>query len=194
VLPGLAEEGKVTCGFFGLITNDLNVLPGEKDELVAGAKIEEVMEGGPAEKAGLKAEDVIVSAGGHAVENSGDLRLAMSFVKPGGTLAIEYMRDGRKDGATLTAAAAFDPEMKGAFALAALPGVKFRAGKDSLTVDSVTPEAAQRTQLAAGMEILEVNGEKAADASAVEAALHKGVNKVKTRHGDSEETLAVRVE
>ena len=194
VLADLAEQGKVVRGFFGIALEDLDVLPGDTNDIVAGAKVTEVMDGGPAEKAGLKADDIVVGAGGQPVENTGDLRLAMSFVKPGGTLAVDFMRDGKKQTVTITAIAGTDPDMKGTFTLAALPGVTFRTGGQFLVVDSITPEAAQRTQLEAGMEILDVNGDKADSASAVEGALRKGVNKVKARKGDAEQTLAVRVE
>ena len=194
VLVGLAEEGKIVRGFFGVSTADLAVIRGGKDELLAGAKVEELMSGGPTEKAGLKVDDVIIRAAGLPVENRGDLRLAMSFVKPGGTLRIEYVREGKKYTATITASADPGEDAKAAFGLAALPGVKFRQGAEFLVVDSLTPEAERRTQLEAGMEILEVNGEKAAGVSVVEAALREGVNKVKVRKDGSEQTLAVRVE
>jgi S1-C subfamily serine protease len=194
VLAGLAEEGKIVRGFFGISTEDLTVLPGDKNELLAGAKVEEVMTDGPSEKAGVKAGDVIVRAGGQPVENRGDLRLAMSFVKPGGTLEIEFVRAGKKQTATLAAIADPGANTKNAFTLAALPGVKFRQGAKFLVVDSITSEAGDRTQLEPDMEILEVNGEKTATASAVEAALRKGINKLKVRSEDIEETLAVRVQ
>jgi hypothetical protein len=44
------------------------------------------------------------------------------------------------------------------------------------------------------MEIIEINGEPAATASAAEAMLRRGVNKVKARAADGERTLAVRIE
>lgn len=194
VLIQLAEKGKVTRGFFGVSADDLVVLPGDRNQLLSGARIEEVMRNGPADKAGLKAGDVIVSAGGQTVENLGDFRLAMSFVEPGGTLDVDFVREGRKQHATLAAIANPEVDPNAPFTLATLPGVEFRQGGDSLVVASVTPEAARVTQLEAGMEIIEVNGAKATTATAVEEALRPGVNKVKVRVGRGEQTLALRVE
>jgi hypothetical protein len=78
--------------------------------------------------------------------------------------------------------------------LAALPGVQMKAEKDGLTVVSVTPEAARRTQLESGMVILEINDLPAPAASAAELALRPGVNKVKVRAADGDRTLAVRID
>jgi len=192
----LAEEGRVVRGFFGIQSEevDADAAAAAKLDAIHGAKIAALMDGGPGAKAGLLAGDIVLQAGGRAVETRGALRIALSLVKPGGEIAVEFSRGGERKTVTLTAAA--DPEAKDSatFELAALPGVKFRAGKDALVVASVTPEAARKTQLEAGMEIVEINGEPSATASAAEAALRSGVNKVKARAADGDRTLAVRIE
>ena len=153
----------------------------------------ELMTGGPAATAGLKTDDVILSAGGQSVETRGDLRIALSLVKPGGTIAVEYARAGVTQSGTLTAVAEPTEADTGAFSLAALPGVKFRVGKAGLIVDSVAATA-KKAQLEKGMELVEINGQPCATASAAETALRKGVNKIKVRNGDEEQTLAVVTE
>ncbi len=198
VLVRLAEEGKVVRGFFGLQVEEVDADTATVDKLdrIHGAKLAAVMDAGPGAKAGLHAGDVILRAGGRDVETRASLRNILSMVKPGADIAVEFVRAGEKQTARLVAAA--DPEAVGAgggtFELASLPGVKLRAGPGALVVVSVTPEAARRTQFEAGMEILEVNGGIAATATAVEAALRPGVNRVKTKAADGERTLAVRVE
>ncbi|MDQ3623800.1 MAG: trypsin-like peptidase domain-containing protein [Verrucomicrobiota bacterium] len=196
IIVRLAEEGKVVRGFFGLQIEevDADAAAAAKLDRIQGAKISVLMDGGPGARAGLLAGDVILQAGGRAVETRAALRIALSLVKPGGELAVELSRGGERTTATLVPIA--DPEAKGGgtFELASLPGVKFRAGEGTLVVASVTPDAARKTQIEAAMEIIEINGEPAPTASAAEAALRPGVNKVKARAADGERTLAVRIE
>jgi S1-C subfamily serine protease len=196
IIVRLAEEGRVVRGFFGLQIEevDADAATAAKLDRIQGAKISVLMDGGPGAKAGLLAGDVILTAGGRAVETRAALRIVLSLVKPGETLAVEFSRGGERKTATLAPIA--DPEAKaaGTFELASLPGVKFRTGEGALIVVSVTPEAARRTQIEAAMEIIEINGEPAATASAAEAALRRGVNKVKARAADGVRTLAVRID
>ena len=57
-----------------------------------GAKIEEVVPGSAAEKAGLKAEDVIVSVGGDAITDSEALLALLQGHKPGENVKIRVKR------------------------------------------------------------------------------------------------------
>ncbi len=57
-----------------------------------GAIIDEVMRATPAEKAGLRRGDVIISAGEKPIENSRDLSDVVSGVKPGNTLLLTVLR------------------------------------------------------------------------------------------------------
>ena len=195
IIIRLAEDGKVVRGFFGLQTTDVTSEKATTLKLpkVSGALVMEVMPGGPAATAGLKTDDVILSAGGQPVETRGDLRIALSLVKPGGTIAVEYARAGVTQSGTLAAVAEPTEADTGAFSLAALPGVKFRVGKTGLVVDSVAATA-KKTHLEKGMELVEINGQPCATASVAETALRKGVNKIKVRNGDDEQTLAVVTE
>lgn len=193
----LAEEGEVARGFFGLQLEevDAEAAAAAKLDRIVGAKISVLMDGGPGAKAGLLAGDVLLQAGGRPIETRAAMRLALSLIKPGGELVVEFSRAGERKTATLVPVA--DPEVAkngGTFELAALPGVKFRAGEAGLLVVSITPQAARKTQLEAAMEIYEINGEPAVTVSAAEAVLRRGVNKVKARAADGERTLAVRIE
>jgi S1-C subfamily serine protease len=60
-----------------------------------GLLVTNVGEGTPAEKAGIKAGDVIVSANGKAVRTSGDLREAIDRSDDGAELAVGLQRDGK---------------------------------------------------------------------------------------------------
>jgi S1-C subfamily serine protease len=74
-----------------------------------GAKLSGVTPGGPAEEAGLKAGDIIVSANGAALarkdrrDDSPNQKLvaAINKLEDGDTLRVEYLRDGRRANATM---------------------------------------------------------------------------------------------
>lgn len=61
-----------------------------------GALIAGVVEGGPAEKAGLKAGDVVLKFGNKDLEVVDDLVKAVGGLDPGETATVEVLRDGEK--------------------------------------------------------------------------------------------------
>jgi S1-C subfamily serine protease len=66
-----------------------------------GALITEVAPDSPASIAGVRAGDIVVSAGGTPVDGQGALVAAIRDESPGDTIEIEVLRDG--DRLTLTA-------------------------------------------------------------------------------------------
>lgn len=64
------------------------------DDKAKTAKIEEVVEGGVAEKAGLEAGDVISKFNGFAVKNADDLRQMLPSYKVGEKVKVEVDRNG----------------------------------------------------------------------------------------------------
>ncbi|MEZ0275661.1 MAG: S1C family serine protease, partial [Roseimicrobium sp.] len=197
VVSQLAETGKVERGFFGWQIEE----PVRKDieaaglTSMAGAKLSQVMEGGPAATGGLKAGDIILEASGQRVFSRGDLRYLSSLVKPGGSLPLTYQRGGQKLTATLTAGRNETQAISASatFRLDALPGVDFRKARGAITVAQIGKNEKAKTGLTAGMDITEINGKPVTDSAAAEAALVEGVNRVKTRTGLEEQTLAIRL-
>ncbi len=60
----------------------------------AGALVQGVETGGPAEKAGIEAGDIIVKVDGKAVDKSGDLPRIIGATKPGSKSALQVFRRG----------------------------------------------------------------------------------------------------
>jgi S1-C subfamily serine protease len=198
VITQLAVKGRVDRGFFGWQIAEVTRTDAEKAGLaaVAGAKIEQVRSGGPAAAAGLVEGDIVTRAGERPVFTRGDLRVEASLVEPGGTLVLTFQRTGAAQQATLTAGKSAEDGASGAtagFRMEALPGVDFRKGPRGLTVEKIPAALSAKTGLAAGMEIVEINGTTVTDAASAEKALQKGVNKVKTVSRGDEETFAVRL-
>lgn len=61
-----------------------------------GAFVVEVTPDAPAARAGLQPGDVVVSLNGRAIEGSSELTRAVGSAKPGDTLRLELLREGRR--------------------------------------------------------------------------------------------------
>lgn len=80
----------------------LGSIPDMSAGAVPGIKLTGVRAGSPAEQAGLKAGDIIVELGGKAVTDLQTYADALYSHKPGETVKIVYMRDGKRMEATAT--------------------------------------------------------------------------------------------
>jgi len=92
----LVTAGEVKRGRLGVyvqdLTPDLARAFGMKQ--LDGAIISQVHANSPAEKAGLKAGDVIVSVGNRRVNNSADLKNVIGLLRVGRKVALEIVRNG----------------------------------------------------------------------------------------------------
>lgn len=71
----------------------LGTIPDYSQEGVKGVKISGTSEKSPAEKAGLRAQDIIVELAGQKIENLYDFTYALQMVKPGSEVNIKVMRN-----------------------------------------------------------------------------------------------------
>jgi len=93
----LLETGKVARGRLGISIQDVNAETAEAVGLdkPAGALVGAVERGSPADKAGLKAGDVIVSFAGKAINRSGELLPLVSDTAPGTKVLVSVIRNGK---------------------------------------------------------------------------------------------------
>jgi serine protease Do len=91
----LQASGHVTRGRLGVGIQDVIQALAESFGLDAprGALVSSVESGGPADKAGLKAGDVILSFGGQRIETAGQLPAIVAAAAPGKPVDIEVWRD-----------------------------------------------------------------------------------------------------
>jgi len=97
VMKDLIEQGKVTRGWLGVRPQDVSedLAKALKLPKAAGALVAEVVENGPAAKAGILERDVIVSFGGKEVANAEALVNAVGFTPVGKSAEVKLYRDGK---------------------------------------------------------------------------------------------------
>jgi serine protease Do len=96
VVEQLRTKGTVTRGRIGVTIQGLTHVLAESFGLSQpnGALVSSVEKGGPADKAGIEASDVILKFDGHVVMNSSDLPRIVAAVKPGSKAVVELWRKG----------------------------------------------------------------------------------------------------
>lgn len=98
VAKQLIKHGKVIRGWLGVSVRDAASEKTKKDyrQPLKGAFVADVIKGGPADKAGLKADDIIVSYDGRDIADSGMLRNLVVATPIGREIAIAVLRGGKK--------------------------------------------------------------------------------------------------
>lgn len=178
VIDDLKTKGRVVRGYLGIGVRAVSEEEAEDLDLVgAGALVMTVEENSPAEEAGLKRYDLIVSVSGKKVKNNSDVARFVADASPGDTIDIVVYRGSKK--MTLKATVAEAPDTlkyrslseggddsgriidlgmvlkENSRALARQYDLKTTRG---LFVDDISPNsAAYRSQLKEGDVILEVN-------------------------------------
>jgi serine protease Do len=99
VLPQL-REGRVVRGFIGVEMGQGERIP-KSAARNSGVLIMAATQGGPADKAGIRANDVIVEYGGKKVNSPTELAQLVDRSKPGRKVPVKVRRDGRERTLTL---------------------------------------------------------------------------------------------
>ncbi|OIJ62896.1 S1C family serine protease [Streptomyces mangrovisoli] len=101
VASQIVKDGKVThSGRAALNITARTVVDAEQQP--TGAAIVEVEKGGAADKAGLRAGDVITKLGDHTISTVTSLQEALADMKPGQRTTVTYTRGGSKKTANVT--------------------------------------------------------------------------------------------
>ena len=86
----LIKDGKILHPTLGLSARSVS------NDLASGAQIANVKTGGPADKAGIKENDVVVKVGNRTVADADEFVVAVRQLAIGQDAPIEVMREGRK--------------------------------------------------------------------------------------------------
>ena len=101
ILSDLREYGYVTGAYLGVYVRDVDA-SGQSYGLPAGAYVEEVTKGYCAEKAGIRAGDIIINLGGYDVDSMNALLRALRRFKAGDSTSVTVYRGGQKVYLTVT--------------------------------------------------------------------------------------------
>ncbi|HKS96315.1 MAG TPA: Do family serine endopeptidase, partial [Terriglobia bacterium] len=121
----------------------------------SGITIADVVAGSPADRAGLKVGDTIVSVDGQGVKNGDELVEDIASRKPGSKVTLGYIRGGKKQEATLTVA-------DRAKLFASRLGEEEEGGEEAapkqsklgVTVRDLTPEMADKLNIPSGKGVI----------------------------------------
>jgi serine protease Do len=98
VMESLIKTGKVTRGYLGVGVRALSPALARQFKVpdLAGALVEQVQHGSPAEKAGLKQGDVLRSFNGRILENAAQFQSLVASTAPGKEISFGILRDGKE--------------------------------------------------------------------------------------------------
>lgn len=142
VIPQLISQGRVVRGFLGVGVTDAGpyaAAVGLPD--TSGAFVKTVQPGSPAEKAGLKAYDVIRSINGTAVPDASALLRTISDLQPGSRVRLEIWRNRQPMTVDVTL---------GEFQSETEPTHRPAGARTDIGVENLSPELAARLRLPQG--------------------------------------------
>jgi len=96
VMQQLITYGAVKRGALGIKVGDVSAEQARSNGLgnVRGVHIDEVSHGSPAERAGIRAGDIVVSINGTPLESAAQLRNAIALLRVGQTVDLRVLRRG----------------------------------------------------------------------------------------------------
>ena len=166
VMAQLIAKGRVVRGWLGVVIQDVT------DELASsfgvkereGVLVADVMKGGPAETAGLRAGDVVVELDGTRIREVPDLQRRIAGVAPGQKVRLVVVRDGARQPVTVAIGEMPSEE----------PTLLAQAGAEGfgLQIEPLAPGAAERLNLPVSQGVLVVD--VAAGGPADRAGLRRG--------------------
>ena len=189
----LIKNGKVEHGYLGISMNDVTPENASFFNLpdATGALVSQVTPDSPASKAGLKSGDVLRKLNGNKIENGSALQVAVSQIRPGNSIELGILRDGKPETVKVTVG-----EFHNSNEVAANSGGESKQkGKIGISVDNLSPDMrsqlnipsnvkgaaiqsvrpgspADDAGLAQGDVILEVNRKPVQDAQSLVGQLH----------------------
>jgi serine protease Do len=152
IMNSLIADGKVSRGYLGVVINDLD--PDKASSLdvkpYSGVLVADVMDGTPAQQAGIEPYDIVTAINGKKVTTSQELMNQVALIKPGKKASFTILRDEIKKNFSVVLA-----ERDNEALLAGRGRGGERGGgnseatreKTGLTMHGINPEMARRYQL-----------------------------------------------
>ena len=175
----LRATGRVSRGRIGVVIQEVTKELADSFGLSkpGGALVNAVEKGGPADKAGVEAGDVILKFDGKPVGASSDLPRIVGATKPGSKVSLQVWRKGSARDLTVTVGEI--PEEKMARNTKRAKPAETPANRLGLVLSELTSEQKQELKIANGLLIEDVRNGSRADlrpGDVILAAVQKGVS------------------
>lgn len=154
----IVATGKATHGRLGVAVQEVNQAFADSFKLdkPEGALVSNIEKGGPGDKAGLKAGDVIRKVDGHPIVSSGDLPAVIGQQTPGKKVTLEVWRQGERKELAATLGDASDKAVQVAKGDSAAG-----QGKLGLALRPLQPQEKREAAVDAGLLVEDVAGPSA---------------------------------
>ena len=188
VMHSLIETGDVQRGYLGVQPDNLTADLAKAFDLPEdqkGVVIAQVYPDSPAEKAGIKRDDIVVAINGREVKSLQDLRLMVSQFLPGTEVSLKVLRDGKEQTikvelGKLTDAGLGRQLLEGVDVTRVTDELRRQFGiaenVDGLVITAIDPESPYARRLAVGAVIVEVNREAVKDLGSARSLMRDGRN------------------
>ena len=117
IVKDFIEFGEVKRAFIGLTGDNISATQSATLGRDDGVWVKDVLEEGPADKAGIKANDVIIRVNQREIHSKADFDELLAYYRPGETFKMIVLREGKETALELTSISAADNRalmMKGA--------------------------------------------------------------------------------
>ena len=163
----ILEFGEVRRGMLGIKGGELNADLAQAFDIEAkkGAFISEVMPGSAADKAGLKAGDVITAINGQAISSFAEMRAKIATSGAGKEIDLTYLRDGKSNNTKVTLQSDDQTQTRANGLLPALDGAELNnydeKGMKGVAITKIKPNSlAEQRGLKSGDVIIGINRQK----------------------------------
>jgi serine protease Do len=194
----LKEKGKVTRGRVGVQIQEVTKEMAEAFGLPkqTGALVNSVEKGGPAEKAGVEADDIILKVDGREVHSSTELPRIISVVKPGTKVTLSVWRKGASRDLAVTVAEMKEDTAGPQQRRSTAPKEKAKPNRMGLVLGDLTDEQKKTLELKSGVVVEDVATTFRGNVQAgdiILAIIHKGTT-TEIRNVDQLNTVVAKLE
>ena len=186
LIPQLKEKGKVTRGWLGVVIQKVTPELAESFGLkeASGALVADVVEGGPADEAGIKQGDVIVEVDGTSIDEMNKLPRLVANLSVGQKTKLRIIRNGTEKNLVVTI---------GEFPEKDIVASEEHAGEElGMTVQALTPEIAKQFGYVGEKGVLVTHvqsGSPAAEAGIKRGDLIKEINRKPVENVETYESV-----
>ena len=157
VMGQLIAQGRVVRGFLGVVIQTLSAELASKFDVAesSGVLVGDIMPGSPAEKAGLKRGDVILTFAGRPLHKMQELQRLVAETRPGTSVQLRVFRDRQEQFVALEIGELKDAE----------PKPEPAGSRYGLTLDALTKDLAKQFNLKVDEGVVITNVESGSPAA-----------------------------